>query len=50
MPCSVVSDQDLHCLLCSKKVMVGTYGLNRVSENRGIAEVKQGTSAETYPC
>ena len=30
--------------------MVGTYGLNRVSENRGIADIKQGTSAETYLC
>ena len=30
--------------------MVGTYGLNRVNENRGTAEVKQGTSVETYPC
>ena len=30
--------------------MVGTYGLNRASENRGTAEVKQGTNVETYPC
>ena len=46
----IVSDQDLHCLLYSKKVMVGTYGLNRVSENRGTAEVRQGTSVETELC